>query len=126
MATISGEHGRQTVDLLIKNNGIYPGDEDMPVVQIVEYNNMFDGQVAWGLIYAGDNLQMYHNSPACLNVKTIWEKEPKAARTGRPTMDELEHWVMEGYAEATDGCEVEPDGICPHGKESWLISMGFI
>ena len=72
MATITH---RPTVDVLIQNDGIYPGDEDMPVVKIVEYNNMFDGGLAWGLIYVGDDLMMYHKSPACLNPRTIWEKE---------------------------------------------------
>ena len=24
------------------------------------------------------------------------------------------------------GCEVEPDGHCPHGKPSWLIELGII
>lgn len=80
VATISGEHGRKTVELLIKNRGIYPGDEDMPVIRIVKYNNMFDGKEAWGLIYKGDDPMLYHNSPACLNAETIWENEAALKR----------------------------------------------
>jgi hypothetical protein len=28
--------------------------------------------------------------------------------------------------EATDGCWVEPDGICPHGCQSWFLVLGLI
>lgn len=70
MATISQ---REVVDQIIKGNGIYPGDEEYPVVKIVEYNNMFDGRVAWGLIYEGEDLMRYHTAGACKNPKTVWE-----------------------------------------------------
>jgi hypothetical protein len=43
-----------------------------------------------------------------------------------PTMEELEEMVYDGIATATDGCEVEPDGTCEHGKPSWLLQMGLI
>lgn len=43
-----------------------------------------------------------------------------------PSTDELEEMVDEGIALATDGCSVEPDGVCPHGAESWLIALGMI
>lgn len=26
-----------------------------------------------------------------------------------------------GGCEATDGCWVEPDGVCEHGHPSWLV-----
>jgi hypothetical protein len=45
---------------------------------------------------------------------------------GEPTMKELEEWVSDGVAEATDGCLVEPDGVCEHGHPSWLIRLGLI
>jgi hypothetical protein len=38
-----------------------------------------------------------------------------------PTIEELEEWHNEGVCEATDGCIVEPDGICEHGCKSWLL-----
>lgn len=31
-----------------------------------------------------------------------------------------------GRAKATDGCVVEPDGRCEHGKPSWLLVVGVI
>jgi hypothetical protein len=43
-----------------------------------------------------------------------------------PTLEDLEEMASEGIATATDGCSVEPDGVCPHGAESWLIALGFI
>lgn len=41
-----------------------------------------------------------------------------------PSEEELEGMVWEGVAAATDGCAVEPDGICPHGHVSWLLKLG--
>lgn len=43
-----------------------------------------------------------------------------------PTDNELDDWAMESIAEATDGCEVEPDGVCQHGHPSWFIQLGII
>ena len=43
-----------------------------------------------------------------------------------PTTNQLWEWSMDGIAEATDGCKVEPDGICEHGCKSWLLALGII
>ena len=43
-----------------------------------------------------------------------------------PTIKTMEKWLDNGYARATDGCKVEPDGTCSHGKKSWLIVLGLI
>lgn len=43
-----------------------------------------------------------------------------------PDQDQLEEWVMDSVVEATDGCDVEPDGVCPHGHASWLLYLGLI
>jgi len=43
-----------------------------------------------------------------------------------PSIEDLECWLGEGWAEATDGCVVEPDGSCPHGARSWLLVLGLI
>lgn len=45
---------------------------------------------------------------------------------GRPNIEQLEEWQEEGGCEATDGCWVEPDGECEHGKQSWLLVLGYI
>lgn len=46
--------------------------------------------------------------------------------TPEPGDDLIEFWICDGVAEATDGCAVEPDGICPHGHPSWLLRIGII
>lgn len=71
MATVSGTVGKEIVEHLIANGGRY--DDDPVVVRIVEYNNQFDGGLAWGLIYRGEDIERYHNSPACLNPRTIFD-----------------------------------------------------
>ena len=43
-----------------------------------------------------------------------------------PSISTLERWADNGGAKATDGCSVEPDGICEHGHKSWLIEVGVI
>ena len=43
-----------------------------------------------------------------------------------PTIDQLMEWEVDGICESTDGCIVEPDGTCEHGKQSWLLVMGLI
>lgn len=46
--------------------------------------------------------------------------------TPTPTDEQLERWMEDGVAEATDGCTVEPDGYCPHGHPSWLLRLRMI
>ncbi len=43
-----------------------------------------------------------------------------------PTDDELHTMAIDSIVDATDGCRVEPDGVCPHGYPSWLIQLGLI
>jgi hypothetical protein len=43
-----------------------------------------------------------------------------------PSHDQLQEWVCDSMCEATDGCCIEPDGICEHGHPSWLIHYGLI
>ena len=45
----------------------------------------------------------------------------------KPSMEEMEDWIFDvSYPEATDGCTIEPDGICQHGHPCWLLYLGFI
>jgi len=38
-----------------------------------------------------------------------------------PTFEDLAALALDdSVCEATDGCQVEPDGVCPHGHPSWL------
>lgn len=45
-----------------------------------------------------------------------------------PDLETLMRWEAEGFCEAAcpHGCQVEPDGTCPHGHPSWLLVMGLI
>lgn len=47
-------------------------------------------------------------------------------RNPAPSVATMERWTRDGYALATDGCRVEPDGTCPHGCESWLLVLALI
>lgn len=44
----------------------------------------------------------------------------------RPTEELIESWIFGDVCEATDECEVEPDGTCEHGHRSWLLVLGLI
>ena len=44
----------------------------------------------------------------------------------QPSLEDLMAMEAEGYSIATDGCKVEPDGVCQHGCNSWLIELGMI
>lgn len=43
----------------------------------------------------------------------------------QPSEATLARWAEQIEAKATDGCRVEVDGICPHGKPSWLRVLGW-
>lgn len=46
----------------------------------------------------------------------------------QPSFEALQEWMEEGGCEAAceEQCWVEPDGICEHGKKSWLLVLGMI
>ena len=46
--------------------------------------------------------------------------------TERPSDEEAWEWLFDGACPATDGCEVEPDGICPHGQPAWPRRLGLV
>ena len=43
-----------------------------------------------------------------------------------PDFVTLAGFLFDACAEATDGCLIEPDGVCPHGHPSWLKRVGVI
>lgn len=69
MATLTN---RQSVQEIIDKNGYGEEPWEPRVIMIVEYNNDFNGALAWGVIFAGEDPLRYHNSPHCRNVRTIW------------------------------------------------------
>jgi hypothetical protein len=68
-------NSREVVDQVIADDGWdEPGNpHSMRCVKIVQYNNQFNGGIAYGLIWEGMDLMSYHNAPACHNPVTIWE-----------------------------------------------------
>jgi len=62
-----------------------------------------------------------------VDINDYFAKHPDAYKVCKPpTMEEMEEWVSDGVAEAVDGCRVEPDGTCQHGKPSWLLALNYI
>lgn len=59
---------------IVANYGAYPGD-CKKAIKIVKYNNCFNGNIAYGVVYEGQDRNIYEKSPACFNVKTIWTYE---------------------------------------------------
>ncbi len=51
-----------------------------------------------------------------------------AANEGVPVDNLLEEYVLESVVPAccSEGCEVEPDGTCPHGYPSIMLALGVI
>lgn len=70
MGTINS---KAIVDKIIAGNGHYAGDPR--VVKIVEYNNMFDGAVCYGLISKGQRLDLYDDVLRAPGTKprVVWE-----------------------------------------------------
>jgi len=44
----------------------------------------------------------------------------------KPTMEQMEAWLIDGIGEATDGCRIENDGRCLHGHTAWLRIVGVV
>jgi hypothetical protein len=72
MATVNS---LEIVNEIIEGNGYYA--QDTRVIRIVRYNNQFNGGLAYGLIYEGEDRLRYHRSLACINPTTIWDCDEK-------------------------------------------------
>ena len=58
---------------------------------------------------------------------SIWDQMLQLLESeDTPSLDDIMEWEADGGCEATDGCWVESDGRCSHGKPSWLIKLGMI
>ena len=71
MATINS---REIVDDIIKRDGHY--EDDPRILKIVQYNNQFNGDLAYGLVYENDppgTYDRYEESDACHNPEVIFE-----------------------------------------------------
>ena len=62
-----------------------------------------------------------------LKANGYFDKHPSAVVCNKPpTMQTLNKYAYNGIAKAIDGCKVDPDGHCQHGKPSWLLALGYI
>lgn len=80
------------------------------------------------LIRCGVELDLYFQPITLREVKAKLSNkratQEKEAESSEPSLDQIFEWLSEGVCEATDGCQVEPDGTCPHGCKSWALEMG--
>ena len=75
-------------------------------------------------IYRADRIRLLKDS---VDLAEYLSNHPDAYAVKKPPCEKtLERWSNEGGCEALDGCWVEPDGVCPHGKPSWLMALGWI
>lgn len=81
--------------------------------------------LASALIAAGREEAESEASSVVARQETKKSRWPKPT-TERPDLETLEEWHSDSGCEATDGCWVEPDGICEHGHPSWLLRLGMI
>jgi hypothetical protein len=52
---------------------------------------------------------------------------PEEILSNQPPIEALWDWVDEyGKCTATDGCWVDPAGVCEHGRKSWLVELGLM
>lgn len=53
--------------------------DNRKVVEIIEYQNIFNGGLTWKLIYKGDNANYIRANLACLSQRTYWQRnQPNA------------------------------------------------
>jgi hypothetical protein len=92
-----------------------------------DYQNAEWGYIAIDeLIGCGVELDLYYKPESKGDVKLRYEKQGDLKQ---PPHDNLEQWMEDGTCPADgcdEGCYVELDGICPHGKPSVVMSMGLI
>lgn len=72
MASINS---REMVDKIIANNGRYSSDPQ--VVEILEYENIFDGKITYKLIYKRDDAAYIRKNLVCRSMKSIWKAVAK-------------------------------------------------
>lgn len=70
---------KQIADIVVANNGLYPGDR-VQIVEIIKYNNMFDGGEAYKLVYEGVSREAILESPAIINPTTYWKYDANQGR----------------------------------------------
>lgn len=71
-----------------------------------------------------------HNMKPEVTLELLRAKYPSSdwikVKGNRPSFRQLEKWTFDSVCKATDGCRIEPDGVCQHGHPSWLLALGLI
>jgi hypothetical protein len=100
-------------------------DAGLENIRTISPDGIVVGELAGDVVVVADC-----NGPWAVTVDRIVEAQSKGIwpepTEPEPDMDQLEAWACDSVVEATDGCTVEPDGVCPHGHPSWLIKLGVI
>jgi hypothetical protein len=80
MATIDDQG---IITTLLANDGIYPGDEHMPVVRIVAYTNaygtrthgiVYEAEARMGLLHRYDRPSEYISAPEVIFRRSPWDE----------------------------------------------------
>lgn len=80
MPTIDSQH---IIDELLANDGIYPGDEHMPVVRIVRYRNgwgglthgiVYEAEARQGLLHRYDHPSEFISEPEVIFRRPPWDR----------------------------------------------------
>lgn len=103
--------------------------ETLPKCDFCDKQASYDGATGFGGSWA--NMCAFHFGEYGLGLgqgigQKLTTEKPKPKKTKAPSVATMERWLNDGIARATDGCKVEPDGYCQHGKPSWLIRLGLI
>lgn len=81
MATIDDQG---IIDTLLANDGIYPGDEHMPVVRIVQYTNgfgdrthgiVYEREARLGLLHRYEQVSEFISAPEVIFRRPPWDQD---------------------------------------------------
>jgi len=100
-------------------------------------DSIIDAPTMMGWAHMCDACFKQHGrEPATKFVKIAPKKRPEISKSDKQAEiekyaaslsdDEIEAMVMDSIVTTADGCEVEPDGHCPHGYPSPLLTLGII
>jgi hypothetical protein len=76
MATVN----RRIALVMLNNNGIYPGDPQ--VLSVYQYNNDFNGDKAYAILYNAREFQALIMSPAVHNPVELWSRDQGLTEEG--------------------------------------------
>jgi hypothetical protein len=84
------------------------------------------GEPICGVKGCNNTAMYYYDFPQDVIPENPQDNQKAATEEPYPSEKQMWQWMFDGVAEATDGCRVEPDGRCVHGKPSWFLALGLI